>query len=200
MVGGYHACALDGGDAYCWGGGGGRLGSGTTSDQAIPVAVTMPTDVSFNQLTASYYHTCALDDGGNAYCWGSGGKGQLGNGGFSNQTAPVAVTMPAGVSFNQLTVGYRHTCAVSSNGNAYCWGYSDDGQLGNGNSINSQSAPIAVLMPTGITFNQLAAGYSSACAVGSNDNVYCWGDGDNGQLGNGNFSEQATPVVVLAPR
>ena len=98
---------------------------------------------SFSQITAGYDHTCALTTTGQAYCWGLNNQGQLGNNSTTNSRIPVAVQMPAGVSFQSITVGYYHTCALTTTGQAYCWGNNEYGQLGNNSTTNS-SIPLAV--------------------------------------------------------
>jgi len=140
-----HTCALTTtGQAYCWGPNNqGQLGNNLTTNSRIPVAVQMPAGVSFQFITAGVNHTCALTTTGQAYCWGLNNQGQLGNNLTTNSRIPVAVQTPAGVSFQSITVGYAHTCALTSEGKAYCWGYGDSGQLGNNSTTNS-SIPLAV--------------------------------------------------------
>ena len=98
---------------------------------------------SFSQITAGYDHTCALTTTGQAYCWGLNNQGQLGNNSTTNSRIPVAVQMPAGVSFQSITAGSDHTCALTTEGKAYCWGNNEYGQLGNNSTTNS-SIPLAV--------------------------------------------------------
>lgn len=98
---------------------------------------------SFSQITAGYDHTCALTTTGQAYCWGLNNQGQLGNNSTTNSRIPVAVQMPAGVSFQSITAGSDYTCAITSEGKAYCWGNNEYGQLGNNSTTNS-SIPLAV--------------------------------------------------------
>ena len=141
-----HTCALTTeGKAYCWGWNGyGQLGNNSTADSRIPAAVQMPAGVArFQSITAGVVHTCALTTEGKAYCWGQGGNGQLGNNSTTKSSIPVAVQMPAGVSFQSITVGYYHTCALTNEGKAYCWGNNEYGQLGNNSTTNS-SIPLAV--------------------------------------------------------
>jgi alpha-tubulin suppressor-like RCC1 family protein len=82
-----------------------------------------------------------------AYCWGQDGYGQLGNGGGAVDTqSPSAVdTTPiaGNKAFVQLSSGDDHTCGITADGVAYCWGWGYWGQLGNGGSADTQS-PSAV--------------------------------------------------------
>ena len=98
---------------------------------------------SFSQFTSNGGYTCALTTTGQAYCWGLNNQGQLGNNSTTNSRIPVAVQMPAGVSFQSITAGSLHTCALTTEGKAYCWGYGGSGQLGN-NSTTDSSIPLAV--------------------------------------------------------
>jgi alpha-tubulin suppressor-like RCC1 family protein len=136
-----HTCVVAGGKAYCWGiNGNGQVGNNTTTSSTVAVAVTsLPwaTGATLTSLSAGMNSTCVLATG-KAYCWGSGGNGQLGNGGSSDQKTPVAVTatgVPSG-TFDQISAGANHTCAVSSKV-AHCWGQNSEGRLGTGTTTAS---------------------------------------------------------------
>ena len=191
-AGGEHTCALGIDEkAYCWGDGShGQLGNGDTANQSIPVAVAVPRDIFFSQLTAGGDHTCAIGSDDKAYCWGDGSAGRLGNGGISDRSTPLAVTVED-VSFSQVASGGAHTCALDSGGDAYCWGNGSYGQLGNGVRTYQQNTPVAVTMPEGVHFSQIAAGGIHTCALGSDDKAYCWGGGRN--------DTQGIPVAVAIP-
>ena len=142
--GGYTCALTTTGQAYCWGlNNQGQLGNNSTTNSRIPVAVQMPAGVSFQSIAAGYYHTCALTTTGQAYCWGRGSSGRLGNNSTTDSRIPVAVQMPAGVSFQSIAASSLHTCALTTEGKAYCWGQGSIGQLGN-NSTTDSSIPLAV--------------------------------------------------------
>ena len=94
---------------------------------------------SFSQFTSNGGHTCALTTTGQAYCWGANNQGQLGNNSTTDSRIPVAVQMPAGVSFQSIAAGSIHTCALTTQNKAYCWGL----ELG-GDSITGSLTPLAV--------------------------------------------------------
>ena len=195
-----HTCALTTeGKAYCWGqGGSGRLGNNSATNSSTPVAVQMPAGVSFQSITANGSHTCALTAGGKAYCWGWNSQGQLGNNSTTNPSTPVAVQMPAGVSFQSITASYYHTCALTTTGQAYCWGLNSQGQLGN-NSTTGSRIPVAVQMPAGVSFQYIAAGNVHTCVLTTTGQAYCWGQGGSGRLGNNSATNSSTPVAVQMP-
>jgi alpha-tubulin suppressor-like RCC1 family protein len=197
-----HSCGLDlSGIAYCWGyGSHGRLGNGTTDNQNTPVAVAMPTGVSFAVISAGYRHTVALSSSGEAYAWGSNGGGQVGAGTVTSyHTTPMSVIMPAGVTFASISAGLAHTVALASTGEAYAWGKNTRGELGNGSGTNSNT-PVAVTAPVGVSFTSISAGGGEhSVALTSTGVAYAWGRGDVGQLGNGTLTDHGTPSPVTMP-
>ena len=141
----FHACGLTaGGAAYCWGGSlYGELGNGTTTRSLTPVAVSG--GVAFATLSASYGTTCGVTTSGAAYCWGWNGSGQLGTG-TSTLIYPTPVPVSGGLTFATVSAGNLHTCGVTTQGAAYCWGDNSEGELGDG-STTIQLAPVPVFGP-----------------------------------------------------
>ena len=192
-----HTCALTTeGKAYCWGqDGNGQLGNNSTTKSSIPVAVQMPAGVSFQSIVANGFHTCALTTEGKAYCWGWNGYGQLGNNSTTDSRIPAAVQMPAGVSFQSISAGNSHTCALTTEDKAYCWGWNTNGQLGNNSATNSL-IPVAVQMPAGVSFQSIAANTTHTCALTTEGKAYCWGWNGYGQLGNNSTTGSRIPVAA----
>jgi alpha-tubulin suppressor-like RCC1 family protein len=166
-----HTCAIKStGMAYCWGDNYfGQLGNGTTSSSPnnTPGAVTMPSGVTFSEITATDFFTCALSTTGTVYCWGANYSGNLGNGTTTASNVPVTITMPANVTFTAITVGAGHACALTTTRTAYCWGYNYHGQLGNGTTIEDpvgSTTPVAVTMPNGVSFTAISGSRNATCA------------------------------------
>ena len=198
---GLHTCGFTivTGAAYCWGANGsGQLGDGTMTNRSSPVLVQAPAGVSFAAVTGGAAHTCGLTTGlsAAAYCWGGNGSGQLGDGTKTNQLTPVLVQAPAGVSFAAVTAGAAHTCGVTAAGAAYCWGDNGFGQLGDG-TTTSQSSPVLVQAPAGVSFAAVTGGVAHTCGVTAAGIAYCWGRNLEGQLGDGTTTDRLTPVRVV---
>jgi alpha-tubulin suppressor-like RCC1 family protein len=206
-VGGEHSCAVTvDGVVACWGDNGyGELGNGTngsTQFSVTPFSVTggALAGKTVTNITAGQYHTCAVTSDGTAACWGNNGNGQLGNGTTINSNTPVAVTMSGaltGKTVTDITAGGGHTCAVTSDGTAACWGNNFGGQLGDGTTTDS-STPISVTggALTNKTVTDITAGGGHTCALISDGTVTCWGWNDNGQLGDGTTTDSSTPISV----
>ena len=193
VVGFDHTCALSSaGNVYCWGSNTyGQLGDGTGTNRSTPVAVVagaIPGGVTITQIVAGSWHTCALSSAGAAYCWGGNEAGGLGDGTTTNRSTPVAVVagaIPGGVTITQLSAEWFSTCALSSAGLAYCWGYNGWRQLGDGTLID-RHAPVAVDASgvlSGKTVTQISLAPYHGCALTSDHAVHCWGTNEYGELG-----------------
>ena len=191
------------GNLYAWGAGdSGQLGNGTTpTEQYTPVTVSLPAGVTAKAIAAGGDTGYAIGSDGNLYAWGDGGAGKLGNGTMTAaQTTPVTVSLPEGVTAKAITAGINNAYAIGSDGNLYAWGFGDFGGLGNGTTTLGQTTPVTVSFPAGVTAKTIAAGAQTGYAIGSDGNLYGWGLGDIGQLGNGTTTNiQTTPVTVSLP-
>jgi len=190
-----HVCALTKtGTAYCWGyDGTGQLGNDDYSGmEVVPVAVV--TDLKFKSISAGENHTCALTGTGAAYCWGYNIDGRLGNGDAPNdQHVPVAVE--TALRFKSIAASSYHTCALTNAGVAYCWGANTSGQLGTGEAfLDEHDTPFPV--DTDLKFASITGGTYHTCTLTKASIVYCWGDDEYGQLGDGANSDASAPVVM----
>ena len=144
--------------------------------------------------------SCALLTDTSVWCWGSNTFGILGRGsdiGSSQDPAPV-VGLGSGVSDISLTAS--HACALLQTGTLRCWGYNQNGQLGNGSARNSSNAPVDVSNLTGVT--AIGTGTNHTCAIASGQR-YCWGWNNNGmgQLGNEEVGDESyVPVAVIGSK
>ena len=177
--------------AYCWGDNSqGQLGDSTEVARRL-----RPTRVSgtrqFIQVEAGVFHTCGVTTGYRAFCWGSGGWGQLGNGKTYLSFWPRLVA--GGLSLRRLTAGHYHTCGETTGNRAYCWGLNSEGQLGDG-TTTQRLKPVAVV--GGLYFSQVGAGWNHTCAKTLAGVLYCWGANHRGQVGDGTRAHRWTPTRV----
>ena len=195
----------------CWGyGHDGELGNGISASSSTPVQVRgvggSGTLSGVSSLAGDVLGYCALLQGsGGVDCWGYGSYAELGNGVSSSSSTPVQVQGVGGVgtlSGVSSVAGEGLSFCASGSGRLICWGYGDDGELGNG-ATTSSSSPVAVEAVGGSgTLSQVASvtgNYlGSYCAVLTFGGVDCWGDNSVGELGNSAFSSSAAPVQVVA--
>ena len=160
-AGSQHTCALtSGGGVRCWGSG---YASGSQTPTSTPLDIPGLTS-GVTAITAGLDQSCALTSGGGVKCWGWNINGQLGNGTTTYSYSPVDVAgLTSGVSM--IAAGDSFTCAVTVGGGAKCWGWNEDGQLGNGaRSVYPGTTPIDV---NGLTSGVAAitAGGHHTCAL-----------------------------------
>ncbi len=209
-VGDSHACAiLANGTVECWGDNYyGELGTDTsTTNSETPIVVAGLSNVV--AIAAGAVHTCALISGGTVKCWGSNNEGELGNGTSTLcngsdmcSFTPVPVSNLSNVT--AIAVGAEtvysadHTCALLGTGKVECWGFNQDGEVGNGTTTTSAPYGIAAAAMVSNVTNAIAvtARSQGGCALISGGTVQCWGTDDAGQLGDGTTNDSTTPVAV----
>ena len=203
------SCALlDNDRIKCWGQNStGQLGLGDAQPRgdnagemgdALPF-VDLGTGRTVKSVAAGTLHACAVLDNERVKCWGQNSGGELGLGDtFPRGTgagemgdALPDVDLGAGRSAKAVSAGDRNTCAVLDNQlRIKCWGVSDAGQLGRGDTTARGDGPgemgdalILVDLGGGRSTKALAVNYSFACALIDNDRIKCWGANTSGQLG-----------------
>jgi alpha-tubulin suppressor-like RCC1 family protein len=145
---------------------------------------------TWQTVTVGSDHTCGLTTGGDAYCWGDNEYGQLGVAatdtvcGESKPLLPCSlrpVQVQPGTHFASISAGAHHTCAITTDHQAFCWGANDAGQV----SAFAPGGPTLVQVPGTFGWAQISAGYSHSCAVRTDGALFCWGANARGELGNG---------------
>jgi len=199
--GAYYACGITTGYVtYCWG----YNKQGQLGDSSSARSKVKPSRVAgghtFTQVDAGYDHSCAVTQTGEAYCWGNGAQGTLGNGKTYLSFWPRLVA--GGHVFKQVSAGIfdggSHSCGRTTSNQIYCWGFNNTGQLGDGTQTR-RLRPVAV--KGGIPMVQIWAGYENTCGVTAAGAGYCWGAGQFGEIGDGSADIQPrlVPVRVLGP-
>jgi serine/threonine protein kinase len=122
--------------------------------------------------------SCGINASGVA-CWGTGYDG------LSSVTGTAGLT--------GLSLGKTHACGLVSGGHAVCWGDNRFGELGDGSSSTSSSAPVAVAGD--LSFSELATGAAHTCGL-AGGKAYCWGRNKDGQVGDGSTTDRRKPVAV----
>ncbi len=196
-----HACALVSGDVWCWGDNANdQMGPGAVggTDELVPLMITgLPANIA--EVEGGFDHTCAIDGAGGLWCWGDNDNRQLGRGGTSttDDPMPAQVVLPGGQTATDLGLGENHSCAVLGDATVACWGDDDSGQLGDGTSGTDSGDATVVAGLSGIV--QVDAGRDTTCTIDSLGAVACWGNNDDGEVGNGLTDDVATPQPVTLP-
>mgnify|MGYP000914713683 CR=1 FL=1 len=202
------ACAvLSNNTVTCWGAdnnGQAGNGSGSSADvTAPPAAITLPSPGTATDVQAGLGHACALLTDGKVACWGDDIFGSVGNGpSGSTVSAPVLITLPSPGTASALALGWRHSCALLTDGSVTCWGHNSGGQLGQNDRTSRDAPPAPIALPADAV--AITAGEAHTCAALTTGEVTCWGDDQYGQLGdgaaNGDFVTVPDQAVALDDR
>jgi alpha-tubulin suppressor-like RCC1 family protein len=211
------ACAIHGpdGTVWCWGQNEfGALGHDSTTDPRCPELLLVATDggipttpcqaipsqvpglTGVAELAVAEYTSCARTSSGAVLCWGAGSSGQLGDDAGANSVIPVNVRgLPSDVV--QLATGIYAggSCAVASDGSAWCWGSTPPPEPGTLTAHRIITGG-AILLPA---FAEIHFGNEGYCARTMDRSVLCWGANDGAQLGQGGCDNDAghAPVPVV---
>ena len=206
------SCALNAlGAAFCWGRNTfGMLGTGDTEDATTPRRALG--DVGFASIQAAGTHACALAPDGTAHCWGLNSAGEVGaqtsdvcfgSTGVQLDCSLQPVPVSGDLRFHSIDVGWAHNCGLTAQGEAYCWGWNEFGQLGTTTgetclrlgviAVPCSRTPVAV--DGGLRFKSISAGFWHTCGLTFDDQTLCWGNNILGTFGNGTrASSGPTPI------
>ena len=136
--------------------------------------------LDLTDISAGGEYTCALTNLGEPYCWGSGFFESDARRRWSTPRFVPRGTEDPRLSLASLASGQDHTCGLTSEGAAYCWGSNGSGALGTGESLQP-TKPVLVL--DGRSYTAISAGGEHTCAIETGGTLYCWGANGHGELG-----------------
>jgi alpha-tubulin suppressor-like RCC1 family protein len=150
-------------------------------------------------VSARELGACATRTGRTLWCWGDNSFGELGTGGTSGISTNTPARVGTDTNWATVSAGGEFTCATRTDRTLWCWGYNYFGQLGTG-STGDASTPVQV--GTAADWVTVSAGddwgYSGGhtCATRADGTLWCWGDDEFGELGNGISGIVPTPRLV----
>ena len=168
-----------------------------------PVMIPLFDGEEIVKVVAGGSHTAVLTSLGRVFTWGENTVGALGDGTTIDKNIPVDITdmfgLAEGEFITNISLGYSHSAALSSQGRLFTWGNNLDGQLGDGTNIDR-------LLPTDITNNfnlefgenfiWIALGGFHSFALTSDYRIFTWGANESGQLGDNTTISKNLPVEI----
>jgi alpha-tubulin suppressor-like RCC1 family protein len=209
-AGGEYTCALlSSGRVECWGYDAyGQLGNGKIPGGRYPhitTPVTVKDITNAVQLSAGELSACAVLSNHKVKCWGVTPTAQ----GPAQKVSLVPVPVKGTTDAVQVSSSEYHSCVLLADHEVECWGYIVTSQP---EVASLTPFPIHVTLDSstpvpvsGITDAiSISAGIDYTCALLPGGTLKCWGDNDDGELGNGGKTgigtASSTPVTVIGPR
>ncbi len=184
-------CALTTAHAlWCWG------DTNGTKPKLLPKAIG--TLRKWASVAAGDEDTCATLVSGKMMCWGDNSSGQLGQGNTKASLRPELMSFRSG--WSAATLGEQFVCAIRSGTQSlWCWGAGERGQLG-----DHSRDPRYLPTPAGLATQWAtvsSSGGNQTCAILAVKHtvpgpLYCWGDNDRGQVGDGTTQSRNLPELI----
>jgi len=181
------------GDGLCWGYSG--RGDGTpvalnATSYLRPVPARLDFLEGMTTVQSGNAFGCSLGVSGSLYCWGyNNNLGTVGNGNTGSDNERIQ-RVGGTETFTALSVGWVHSCALTTSGSVKCWGRNGTSQLGTGTAESHLTVPTAVSGEG--TYSQVAVGSLHTCAILTTGKLQCWG----GWIANGQGANAAVPTDV----
>jgi alpha-tubulin suppressor-like RCC1 family protein len=192
----HNVALLSDGTVWTWGrNSAGQLGTGDTdwASNSTPERVEGLSNIA--EVAAGWGHTAALTEDGAVLMWGNNESGQLGDGTSTDYYIPAQTSgLP---SIRSIVSGYDHMLAVDSEGKLWGWGSNYLGQVGAGVIATAVNSPIPAenISETSV----ISGGLRHSLAADTAGNLWSWGSGRKGQLGDGTTDSYASPIPILSP-
>eukprot|EP00891_Asterochloris_glomerata_P007758 jgi/Astpho2/7758/Aster-07597 len=177
----------------------GQLGHGDAEDRAKPQEVQALRNKGISSVhCGAEYSVAVCRREKQVYSWGWGDFGRLGHGDCSDVFLPQPIKAISGIEIVEVACGDTHTVAISAEGRLYSFGRNQNGQLGLGTSHDALSPSlIEALKGSVVDFAvqdqrviSVACGAEHSVASVESGEVYAWGWGRYGNLGDGDRSDR----------
>jgi DNA-binding beta-propeller fold protein YncE len=196
------ACGIASGKLYCWGYTPYILNTWYNANGNQPTTTTPQQIGSATNWTAvsTAYGTdaCAINSSGQLYCWGKNVEGQDGQG-YTGGTlsSPTQITSPS-ATWSSVSMSNADTCAITTAGALYCWGFNANGEDGLGNTTEYYAtSPMQITSPS-TTWSSVLQDTYDACAINTSGKLYCWGWNGKGEDGGGAGNAYDSPTAVTS--
>lgn len=145
---------------------------------------------SVTSIAVGALHSCATLDDNSWACWGWNDAAQFGSGDRDGSLTPRFAST---VELSSISAGGQHACGHGPGG-LYCWGNNFDGRVGDGTTIDRLVPTLISGFPS-VGSLAVGGGAGTSCLI-SGGSVYCWGQNQWGQLGDGTTEDRLSPTMV----
>jgi alpha-tubulin suppressor-like RCC1 family protein len=177
------------GKVYCWGYYNWRyLGIGLEdNDYHKPIINKYLNNEFVIDISCGAQHSLMLTNCGEVYAWGVNYFGQIGNGCNSDQLIPIKVKSFNNERIVMISCGWNHSMALTECGHVYSWGRNSFGQLGIGNTVDSNEPKFVEVIDENkcnVFIEKISCGSEHSLLLSSDGYIYAFGRNEFGELGN----------------
>lgn len=196
-AGAFGACATVGvaRDLYCWGSNfRGEATGGTPTDSGVSSPFPVPGQTGIVGVARGANAACDVNSLGTVRCWGDWSRGLTGPDNYAAQSTTLTVVtgLPAVV---ELASSGATMCARTSAGAVYCWGTVDQRKTADGyDSVIDPTPRLVTGLPAA---SELTGGALHLCARTSSGDVWCWGNDDYDQIGDGTYGDNTLKIDLV---
>ncbi|XP_061357758.1 PH, RCC1 and FYVE domains-containing protein 1-like isoform X1 [Gastrolobium bilobum] len=204
----HSALATSNGKLFTFGDGTfGVLGHGNRESVSYPKEVQLLSGLKTIKVACGVWHTAAIvevmfQSGSHVssrklFTWGDGDKYRLGHGNKETYLQPTCVSALIEYNFHQIACGHTMTVALTTSGHLFTMGGTENGQLGNPSSDGKIPGLVQDKL-VGEFVEEISCGAHHVAVLTSRSELYTWGKGANGRLGQGDIEDRKFPTVVEA--
>lgn len=143
------------------------------------------------RVNAGNLHSAAIKTSGELWSWGNGQYGALGNGTTVNSCSPIR-EISSSTDWCQVSAGAFTSSAIKTTGQLWTWGRNNCGQLGDG-TVTLRCSPVRERC-SATDWCQVSTGYRHNSALKTSGELWTWGLGQGGGLGDGTTINRCSPV------
>jgi alpha-tubulin suppressor-like RCC1 family protein len=198
----YHCIARNSsGKVYCWGyNGSGLLGIGSQDESYHKPILNQYLNNEFViDIKCGAQNSIVLTNCGEVYAWGENNWGQIGNGCNDNQLIPIKVKGFNNEKVAMISCGYYHSMALTEYGHFYSWGNNESGQLGIGNTLDSNEPKFVAVVDENkcnVIIKKISCGSAHSLLLSSDGDIYAFGQKNCEQSVTGDKKFQKIPIKI----
>ena len=170
---------------------------GNVKSKNFNISIVSPTTTTTTTPTPQAGYLWAWGNNGITGNLGDGTSGTIGDPNTPYKRSSPVQTIAGGTDWVKLSLGYKSSGAIKSDGSLWIWGNNGSGQIGDNTTID-KSSPVQTIAG-GNDWTDFSLGNNHSAGIKSDGTLWLWGDNVNGTLGdNTNSNKQSSPIQTIA--
>ena len=148
----------------------------------------------WDEISADMHYTCGIDTNKSIKCSGTSDFLSL-----SVDTLNKTISSSGEINkWKLISTAYNNACAISNEGQLWCWGDNTSGQLGVDDLLDNEGSKRSI-PPVKVNDDKWKSVFTKGkrtCGIKSDNTLWCWGYGSVGQLGIGHIEHENKIVKI----